>query len=85
MTDQYLDLEEESTPEVGIESILDQLLEIIAAAKSMPLSSSVMVSREGSDQLVAVRPREHLPARRVASGPLVAARKREEFLAERTP
>ena len=80
MTDQYLDAEE-PTPDVGIESILDQLLDIIAAAKSMPLSSSVMVSREEVTSLlqsaVECLPDELRQARWLL-------REREEFLAERT-
>jgi hypothetical protein len=81
MTDHYLDLEEESTPEVGIESILDQLLDIIAAAKSMPLSSSVMVSREEVTNLLQSA-LECLPDELRQARWLL--REREEFLAERT-
>src|SRR6185437_13045295 len=43
VSDRFLDVDEEQpVEEVGIESILNQLLDLIAAAKSMPLSSSVM-------------------------------------------
>jgi hypothetical protein len=80
MTDQFLDVEEDA-PDVGIESILDQLLEIVATAKSMPLSSSVMVSREEVTSLlqsaVECLPDELRQARWLL-------REREEFLAERT-
>ena len=80
MTDQFLDVEEEA-PDVGIESILDQLLEIVATAKSMPLSSSVMVSRDEVTGLlqsaVECLPDELRQARWLL-------REREEFLAERT-
>jgi F0F1-type ATP synthase membrane subunit b/b' len=72
---------EEPEQDVGIESILDQLLDIIAAAKSMPLSSSVMVSREEVTSLlqsaVECLPDELRQARWLL-------REREEFLAERT-
>ena len=81
MTDQFLDLEEESTPEVGIESILDQLLDIIGSAKSMPLSSSVMVSREEVTNLLQSA-LECLPDELRQARWLL--REREEFLAERT-
>ena len=37
MSDQFLDVEEEQpVDEVGIESILNQLLDLMATAKSMP-------------------------------------------------
>jgi cell division septum initiation protein DivIVA len=80
MTDQYLDVEE-PTPEVGVESILDQLLDIIASAKSMPLSSSVMVSREEVTALLGAA-QECLPDELRQARWLL--REREEFLAERT-
>ena len=44
--------EEQPVDDVGIESILHQLLDLMATAKSMPLSSSVMVSREEVASLV---------------------------------
>ncbi len=80
MTDQFLEVEE-STPEVGIESILEQLLDIIATAKSMPLSSSVMVSREEVTSLLQSA-LECLPDELRQARWLL--REREEFLAERT-
>ena len=53
MSDQFLDVDEEPpVDEVGIESILHQLLDLVAAAKSMPLSSSVMVSKDEVTSLV---------------------------------
>ena len=82
MTDPYL--EEDVAPpaeEVGIESVLHQLLDLIAAAKSMPLSSSVMVSRDEVVSLVQAAldslPEELRQARWLL-------REREEFMAERT-
>jgi hypothetical protein len=81
MTDQYLDVEEEPIPEVGVESILGQLLDIVAAAKSMPLSSSVMVSREEITSLLHSA-LECLPDELRQARWLL--REREEFLAERT-
>jgi cell division septum initiation protein DivIVA len=80
MTDQYLDVEE-PVAEVGVESILDQLLDIIASAKSMPLSSSVMVSREEVTALLQSA-LECLPDELRQARWLL--REREEFLAERT-
>jgi Fe2+ transport system protein B len=82
VTDPYL--EEDVAPpieEIGIESLLHQLLDLIAAAKSMPLSSSVMVSREEVMSLVQAAldslPEELRQARWLL-------REREEFMAERT-
>jgi cell division septum initiation protein DivIVA len=80
MTDQFLDIEEPA-PEVGVESILEQLLEIVATAKSMPLSSSVMVSREEVTGLLHSA-LECLPDELRQARWLL--REREEFLAERT-
>jgi hypothetical protein len=82
VSDRFLEVDEEQpVEEVGIESILNQLLDLIAAAKSMPLSSSVMVSRDevtsmlqaGLDSL----PDELRQARWLL-------REREEFMAERS-
>ena len=82
MTDPYL--EEDVAPpaeEVGIESVLHQLLDLIAAAKSMPLSSSVMVSR---DEVVSLLQSalDSLPEELRQARWLL--REREEFMAERT-
>ena len=75
MSDQFLDVDEEQPiAEVGVESILNQLLDVMAAAKSMPLSSSAMVSREEVTSLVTCRSRR--AARRAAPGPLAPARAR---------
>ena len=47
VSDRFLEVDEEQpVEEIGIESVLNQLLDLIHAAKSMPLSSSVMVSRD---------------------------------------
>lgn len=82
MTDQFLDIdEEEPVPEVGIESILDQLLDLVSTAKSMPLSSSIMVSRDEVTSLVQAAV-ESLPEELRQARWLL--REREEFLAERT-
>lgn len=82
MSDPYL--EEDVAPpaqEVGIESVLHRLLDLVAAAKSMPLSSSIMVSREEVISLVQSAldsvPEELRQARWLL-------REREEFMAERT-
>ncbi len=80
MSDQFLDVEEEPPVEEGIESTLHKLLDLMATAKSMPLSSSVMVSREEVTSLVqaalAVLPEELRQARWLL-------RERDEFMAER--
>jgi hypothetical protein len=82
VSDRFLDVDEEQPiEEIGIESVLNQLLDLIAAAKSMPLSSSVMVSREDVMSLVQSAldslPEELRQARWLL-------REREEFMAERT-
>jgi Fe2+ transport system protein B len=72
---------EQPVEEVGIESVLRQLMDLMAAAKSMPLSSSVMVSREEVMSLLQAAldslPEELRQARWLL-------REREEFMAERT-
>jgi hypothetical protein len=82
MSDQFLDVEEDQpVEEVGIESILHQLLDLMAAAKSMPLSSSVMVSRDEVSSLVQSA-LECLPDELRQARWLL--REREEFMAERS-
>jgi hypothetical protein len=82
MSDQFLDVEEEQPiAEVGVESILNQLLDVMAAAKSMPLSSSAMVSREEVTSLVNAA-LEALPEELRQARWLL--REREEFMAERS-
>ena len=81
MSDAFLDLEEEQPiEEVGIESMLHHLLDIMATAKSMPLSSSVMVSREEVTSLVQAA-LEALPDELRQARWLL--RERDEFMAER--
>jgi hypothetical protein len=80
MTDQYLDIEE-SAQELDTQAILTQLLDIIAGAKSMPLSSSAIVSREEVSGLLHAA-LERLPDELRQARWLL--REREEFLAERT-
>jgi cell division septum initiation protein DivIVA len=81
VSDSFLDVDEEPPVEpVGIESILQQVLDIMAAAKSMPLSSSVMVSREEVTSLVAAA-LESLPDELRQARWLL--RERDEFMAER--
>lgn len=82
MSDRFLDVDEEQpVEEVGIESILNQLLDLIHAAKSMPLSSSVMVSRDEVVSLVQAG-LESLPDELRQARWLL--REREEFMAERS-
>jgi hypothetical protein len=81
VSDQFLDVDEDPpVQEVGIESILNQVLDLLAAAKSMPLSSSVMVSREEVSSLVQSAI-ECLPDELRQARWLL--REREEFMAER--
>jgi F0F1-type ATP synthase membrane subunit b/b' len=80
MTDQYLDVDE-PIQEITAESIINQTLDIIATAKSMPLSSSVMVSRDELTSLLQSA-LECLPDELRQARWLL--REREEFLAERT-
>jgi len=82
MSDPFLDVDEEQpAEEVGIESILHHLLDLVASAKSMPLSSSVMVSREEVTSLVQAA-LECLPDELRQARWLL--RERDEFMAERT-
>lgn len=82
MSDGFLDIDEEQpVEEVGIESILNQLLDLIHGAKSMPLSSSVMVSRDEVISLVQAA-LESLPDELRQARWLL--REREEFMAERS-
>ena len=82
MSDQFLDVDDEDCRwrRSGSSRILNQLLDIMAVAKSMPLSSSVMVSREEVTSLVQSAidclPDELRQARWLL-------REREEFMAER--
>jgi hypothetical protein len=80
MTDQYLDIEEPAA-EASAESLITQVLEIVGSAKSMPLSSSVIVSREEVVSLLQSA-LECLPDELRQARWLL--REREEFLAERT-
>ena len=81
MSDQFHADEEQPVDDVGIESILHQLLDLMATAKSMPLSSSVMVSREEvtspAELALECLPDELRQARWLL-------REREEFMAERS-
>jgi hypothetical protein len=81
VSDQFLDVDEgQPVHEVGIDSILHQLLDVMAVAKSMPLSSSVMVSRDEVISLVQAA-LETLPDELRQARWLL--REREEFMAER--
>ena len=80
MTDQFLEIEE-PTQDVDAESVIGQVLEIINTAKSMPLSSSVIVSREEVVGLLQAA-LDRLPDELRQARWLL--REREEFLAERT-
>jgi hypothetical protein len=80
VTDQYLDLEE-AAPEVDAVSILTRLLDLVTNAKSMPLSSSAIVSREEVTGLLHAA-LDRLPDELRQARWLL--REREEFLAERS-
>ncbi len=80
MTDQYLEIDE-AEQDVSVEAVLGQVLEILAGAKSMPLSSSIIVSREEVTGLLRTA-LDRLPDELRQARWLL--REREEFLAERT-
>ena len=80
VTDQYLDIEE-SEQDVSAEAVISHVLDIVNNAKSMPLSSSVMVSREEVVGLLRTA-LDRLPDELRQARWLL--REREEFLAERT-
>ena len=68
-----LDEERAAGEEVDAEAlILQQPLDLVPTAKSMPLSSSVLVVARGAGRAAAGRARA--PARRAAPGPVAAAR-----------
>jgi vacuolar-type H+-ATPase subunit H len=77
------DLEEDTEPDGGVEGVLDELIDIVATAKSVPLSSSVMVTRdEVLELLEAARdefPEELRRARRLLKDreEVIAAARRE--------
>ena len=83
LNDRFLDDVDESPPpdQSGLEAILYHLMDVVASAKSMPLSSSVMMSREEVTGLVQSAldslPEELRQARWLL-------REREEFMAERS-
>jgi cell division septum initiation protein DivIVA len=82
VTDQFLDVEEaEHEQEPSAEEVISQVLDIVNNAKSMPLSSSVMVSREEVVGLLR-GVLDRLPDELRQARWLL--REREEFLAERT-
>jgi len=77
------EVEEATEPDGGVEGVLDELIDIISTAKSVPLSSSVMVARdEVLELLEAARdefPEELRRARRLLKDrdEVVAAARRE--------
>jgi hypothetical protein len=80
VTDQFLEVEE-AEQELSAEAVISQVLDIINSAKSMPLSSSVIVSREEVVGLLRAA-LDRLPDELRQARWLL--REREEFLAERT-
>jgi hypothetical protein len=81
VSDSYLDVEDQPQEEIGLESVLHQLHDVVANAKSMPLSSSVMVSRDEVLSLVQAA-LESIPEELRQARWLL--REREEFMAERS-
>ena len=79
-SDQFPELED-PVPEADAESYIEQVIEVINSAKSMPLSSSVIVSREEVGGLLQAA-LDRLPDELRQARWLL--REREEFLAERT-
>jgi ElaB/YqjD/DUF883 family membrane-anchored ribosome-binding protein len=80
VTDQYLEIDE-SEQDVSVEAVIGQVLGILAGAKSMPLSSSIIISREEVTGLLRTA-LDRLPDELRQARWLL--REREEFLAERT-
>jgi methyl-accepting chemotaxis protein len=80
VTDQFLDIEE-TEQDLSAEAAIEQVLEVVANAKSMPLSSSIIVSRDDVVGLLRTA-LERLPDELRQARWLL--REREEFLAERT-
>jgi hypothetical protein len=80
VTDQFLEIEE-TEQDLSAEAAIAQVIDILAGAKSMPLSSSVIVSREDVTGLLRTA-LERLPDELRQARWLL--REREEFLAERT-
>ena len=80
MTDQYLEIEE-SEQDLSAEAVIGQVLDVLAGAKSMPLSSSIIISREEVAGLLRTA-LDRLPDELRQARWLL--REREEFLAERT-
>jgi hypothetical protein len=81
VTDQFLEVEESEQHELSAEEVISRVLDIVNTAKSMPLSSSVMVSREEVVGLLRGA-LDRLPDELRQARWLL--REREEFLAERT-
>ncbi len=79
MTDQYLEVEE-AAPEIDAQAIIVQVMDMVAGAKSMPLSSSVIVPR---DEVLGLLQGalDRLPDELRQARWLL--REREEFLAEK--
>ncbi len=80
MTDQFLDVEEPAQ-EADAESFITQVIDIVAGAKSMPLSSSAIIAREEVLSLLQAA-LDRLPDELRQARWLL--REREEFLAEKT-
>jgi len=80
VTDQYLEIDE-SEQDVSVEAVIGQVLGILSSAKSMPLSSSIIISREEVTGLLRTA-LDRLPDELRQARWLL--REREEFLAERT-
>jgi ElaB/YqjD/DUF883 family membrane-anchored ribosome-binding protein len=80
VTDQYLEIEE-SEQDLSAEAVIGQVLDVLAGAKSMPLSSSIIISREEVAGLLRTA-LDRLPDELRQARWLL--REREEFLAERT-
>jgi len=80
VTDQYLDIEEPAQ-EADAEAFIHQAIELVANAKSMPLSSSAIISREEVLELLQGA-LDRLPDELRQARWLL--REREEFLAEKS-
>jgi vacuolar-type H+-ATPase subunit H len=78
------DLEVADEVPSGVEGLLDELVDIVATAKSMPLSGSVMVAREEMLELLKDRDEVIATARREAGEIIDDARVQSERMVQRT-
>lgn len=81
MTDLHADERDEAAPRGGAEGLIQRSIDVVGSAKAMPLSASVLVSREELVDLLTAA-LEQLPDELRQARWLL--REREEFMADRT-